>query len=47
MVQGAREGDRDPYLEWHEATEELGWPGIGEGRRRQSKLDKRVLKIQR
>jgi hypothetical protein len=28
---GAREGDGDPYPDWHEAAEGLRRPGVGEG----------------
>jgi hypothetical protein len=28
---GAREGDGDPYPDWHEAAEGLRRPGISEG----------------
>jgi hypothetical protein len=44
---GAREGDGDPYLSWHEAAEGLGQPNIGKGRRQWSELDERVLEVQR
>jgi hypothetical protein len=43
VTRGAREGDRDPYLGWHEAVEGLGRPGIGEGRRWPSELYEKVL----
>jgi hypothetical protein len=36
---GARGEDGDPYLGWREWVEGLGRPGVGEGRRRRSKLD--------
>jgi hypothetical protein len=29
----------------HEVVEGLGWPGVDEGRRRQSKLDEKVLGV--
>jgi hypothetical protein len=32
VARGAREGDGDPYPDWHKVVEGLGWPGIGEGR---------------
>jgi hypothetical protein len=42
-AQGAREGDGDPYPNWHEAVEGLGWLGVDEGRQRPSELDEKVL----
>jgi hypothetical protein len=47
VARGAREGAGDPYPDWHEVTEGLGWPGIDEGRRRQSELNEKVLKAWR
>jgi hypothetical protein len=47
VAQGAREGDRDPYPDWHKAAEGLGWPGIGEGWRWQSELDEKVIEARR
>jgi hypothetical protein len=42
-VWGARGEDGDPYPGWREWVEGLGRPGVGEGTRRQSKLnDKRL-----
>jgi hypothetical protein len=40
---GARGAVGDPYPGWHELVEGLGRPGIGEGRRRRSKLNEEVL----
>jgi hypothetical protein len=42
-TRGAREGDRDPCPGWHEGVEGLRWPGVGEGRRWRSEIDKKVL----
>jgi hypothetical protein len=43
VARGAREGDEDPYPDWHEAAEGLERSGIGKGRWRQSELDEKVL----
>jgi hypothetical protein len=46
-ARGAREGDGDPYPGWHEAAEGLTRRGLGEGRRRRSELDEKVLEAWR
>jgi hypothetical protein len=46
-ARGAREGDGDPYPDWHEAAEGLKWLGIGEGKQWQSEIDERVLEVQK
>jgi hypothetical protein len=43
-ARGARGAGGDPYPGWHEVVEGLGWPGVGEGRQRRSKLDVKVLR---
>jgi hypothetical protein len=40
---GARGEDGDPYPGWRECMEGLGRSGVGEGRRRRSKLDDKRL----
>jgi hypothetical protein len=40
---GARGADGDPYPGWPELVEGLGRLGVGEGRRRWSKLNEEVL----
>jgi hypothetical protein len=40
---GARVEDGGPYPEWREWVEGLERPGVGEGRRRWSKLDDKRL----
>jgi hypothetical protein len=43
---GARGEDGDPYPGWREWVEGLRRPGVGEGRRRRSKLDNKRLGVQ-
>jgi hypothetical protein len=47
VAQEAREGDGDPYPGWHKTAEGLIRLGVGEGRRRQSELNERVLEVRR
>jgi hypothetical protein len=46
-ARGARGGDEDLYLDWHETIKGIGWMGDGGPRWRPKFLDERVLEVRR